>query len=84
MDDVSTEGPKVYRPCQTCGKLMELPPDSKRVYCSPECAGRYRSCVVCGRWFLVQDGGDEYCSEECRQVPPFEGIILDLSDEGDT
>lgn len=81
MESNSPNPAIIMRPCRTCGKYMELPADSMQVYCSPECAAAYRQCVVCGRWFLVQEGSDEYCSEECRTPVQPNGIIFDYSDE---
>jgi len=79
MKNDSTPQPNIMRPCMTCGKYMELRADSKQVFCSPECAASYRRCQVCGRWFLVQDGSDDYCSEECRKPPEVSGIIIDYT-----
>lgn len=79
--DFESSPPMVYRSCRTCGRYMELPADSKRVYCSPECARRWRACVVCGRWYVVEEGSDEYCSEECRQPPRAPGGIVDWPNE---
>ncbi len=66
------------RACLTCGKWMELPKESLQVYCSPHCGGNWKSCIVCGRYFLAEESLDGYCSEECREpAPVIPGLNLD-------